>query len=103
MFAGKPSNPRGRGTKTAQIIRGAAAGRRMVQTSTMADSSIFWLRVAAILYAIGLLHSLLSIIRRTHDFYGFALGSFRVGVVLHGVALVELASSEGRLPVESFY
>src|SRR5258707_6007903 len=69
----------------------------------MADSSIFWLRVAAFLYALGLLHSMLAIVRRADDFYGFALGAFRVGVVLHGVAIVELAMAEGRLPVENFY
>ncbi len=69
----------------------------------MVDSSIFWLRVAAFLYAVGLLHSLLSILRKAHGFYGVALGSFRVGVVIHGVAIIELARSEGRLPVENFY
>src|SRR5262245_57769334 len=69
----------------------------------MADSSIFWLRVAAFLYAVGLFHSLLSVVRKAHGFYGIALGAFRVGVVLHGVAIVELARTEGRLPVENFY
>jgi ABC-type uncharacterized transport system permease subunit len=69
----------------------------------MADSSTFWLRVAATLYAVGLLHSLVAIIRRKSDFYPFALGTFRIGVVLHGVAIVELAAAEGRLPVENFY
>lgn len=69
----------------------------------MADSSIFWLRVAAVLYALGLLHSMLAILKRRNDFYGFALGAFRVGVVLQGVAIVELAMGEGRLPVENFY
>jgi len=75
----------------------------MVDGMTMADSSIFWLRLAALLYAIGLLHSLLAILRRAHGFYEFALGAFRVGVVLHGVAIIELAMAEGRLPVENFY
>src|ERR1700676_3914864 len=69
----------------------------------MADSSIFWLRVAAFLYALGLLHSMLAIARRADTFYGFALGAFRVGVVVAGVAIVELAMAEGRLPVEDFY
>src|ERR1700674_603581 len=69
----------------------------------MADSSIFWLRMAAFLYAVGLLHSMLAILRRSAAFYPFALGTFRVGVVLHGVAIIELAEAYGRLPVESFY
>src|ERR1700690_961420 len=69
----------------------------------MMDSSIFWLRVAAFLYALGLLHSMLAFLGRRNDFYGFALTAFRVGVVLHGVAIVELAMAEGHLPVENFY
>jgi hypothetical protein len=56
----------------------------------MADSSIFWLRVAAVLYAMGLLHSMLAILKRRNDFYGFALGAFRVGVSWWG-SIVELA------------
>jgi ABC-type transport system involved in cytochrome c biogenesis permease subunit len=69
----------------------------------MAESSIFWLRMAAFLYAVGLIHSMLAIVKRAYNFYGLALGTFRVGVVLHGVALVELARAQGRLPVENFY
>jgi ABC-type transport system involved in cytochrome c biogenesis permease subunit len=69
----------------------------------MLDSSIFWLRAAALLYAVGLTHSLLLISNRSKGFYGFAVGAFRVGIVLHGVAIVELARSENRLPVENFY
>lgn len=56
-----------------------------------------------LLYAVGLLHSMLAILRRAANFYALALGVFRVGVVVHGVALVELAWAHGRLPVESFY
>jgi ABC-type uncharacterized transport system permease subunit len=69
----------------------------------MIDSSIFWLRVAAFLYAFGLLHSLLAIFGKAGKLHGWALGFFRVGVVIHGVAIVELARAEGRLPVENFY
>jgi ABC-type uncharacterized transport system permease subunit len=69
----------------------------------MIDTSIFWLRAAACLYAIGLLHSLLSVMRRNQNLYPVALGTFRVGVVLHSVALVELAMAYGRLPLDNFY
>jgi len=69
----------------------------------MLDSSIFWLRMAAMLYVVGLLHSMLVIVRHKQGFYGFTLGCFRVGVVLHGVAIVELAMAYGRLPVDNFY
>ncbi len=69
----------------------------------MADTSIFWLRVAACLYGIGLLHSMLVLVRRTTVLYPAALATFRVGVVLHGVALVEFAIVYGRLPLDSFF
>jgi ABC-type transport system involved in cytochrome c biogenesis permease subunit len=84
-------------------IHATIAARRIEVDLNMVDSSIFWLRVAAVLYAMGLLHSMLAILKRRNDFYGFALGAFRVGVVLQGVAIVELAMAEGRLPVENFY
>lgn len=67
------------------------------------ESSIFWLRVAAALYAVGLLHSMLVVVRRNQALYPVALGSFRVAVVLHAVALVELAMAYGRLPLDNFY
>src|SRR5260370_38957484 len=69
----------------------------------MLDTSIFWLRVAACFYAIGLLHSMLYVIRRHQSVYPVALGTFRIGAVLHGVALVELAMAYGRLPLDNFY
>src|SRR5579859_4186049 len=69
----------------------------------MQDTSIFWLRAAACLYAIGLLHSMFSVIRRNQRLYGAALTTFRVGVVLQGVALTEWAMTYGRLPLDNFY
>jgi ABC-type uncharacterized transport system permease subunit len=69
----------------------------------MLDTSIFWLRAATCLYAIGLLHSMVSIILRNQALYPVALGTFRVGVVLHAVALVELAMAYGRLPLDNFF
>lgn len=69
----------------------------------MPEPNIFWLRVAAILYALAMLHSMFMILKGSSHFYGVALGLFRVGVVLHGVSIVELAMAEGRLPVENGY
>jgi len=69
----------------------------------LADSSIFWLRMAAVLYALATLQSFYVLLKASNQLYGLAQAVFRVGVVIHGVALVELAMSEGRLPVESFY
>jgi len=59
------------------------------------DSSIFWLRVAACLYAVGLLHSMFAVVRHRQSLYPVALGAFRVGAVLHAVSIVELATAYG--------
>jgi ABC-type transport system involved in cytochrome c biogenesis permease subunit len=67
------------------------------------ESSILWLRVAACLYALGLLHSMLAVMRHRQNLYPVALGAFRIGVVLHAVALVELSMAYGRLPLDNFY
>lgn len=67
------------------------------------ETSIFWLRVATALYALGLLHSMLAIVRRSQRLYPIALTSFRVAVVLHGVALVDAAMAYGRLPLDTSF
>jgi ABC-type uncharacterized transport system permease subunit len=53
------------------------------------ESSIFWLRVAACLYAVGLLHSILVMVRHGQSVFPLARATFRIAVVLHGVAIVE--------------
>jgi ABC-type uncharacterized transport system permease subunit len=53
------------------------------------ESSVFWLRVAACLYAVGLLHSILVLVRHGQSVFPLARATFRIGVVLHGVAIVE--------------
>jgi ABC-type uncharacterized transport system permease subunit len=68
----------------------------------MIESSLFWLRVAACLYALGLLHSILVLVRHRQSVYRLAHGAFRVAVVLHVVAIVDMAIATGRI-VENFY
>ena len=69
----------------------------------MIDSAIFWLRVATCLYALGLLHSILSVLRHKQSVFRMALGAFRIAVVLHAVAIVNLAMAYGHVPVGNFY
>src|SRR5262252_3003296 len=69
----------------------------------MIDSGIFWLRVAACLYALGLLHSILSVLRHKQSVFRMALAAFRVAVVLHGVAIVDLAMAYRHVPLANFY
>jgi ABC-type transport system involved in cytochrome c biogenesis permease subunit len=67
------------------------------------DPSIFWLRVAACFYAPGLFYAMLALLRRRNIPYAVAREAFRVGVILHGVAVVDLGMAIGRLPVENFF
>jgi ABC-type transport system involved in cytochrome c biogenesis permease subunit len=67
------------------------------------NPSIFWLRVAACFYAPGLFYAMLALLRRRNLPYALARGAFRIGVILHGVAIVDLGMAMGRLPVENFF
>jgi ABC-type uncharacterized transport system permease subunit len=66
------------------------------------ESGIFWLRIAACLYALGLLHSILVVVRHQQSVLSVALAAFRVAVVLHGVAIVDESMGSGHI-VETFY
>ncbi len=67
----------------------------------MLEMSIVWLRVATGLYSIGLLHSILTVLRRQSGLFKIATGAFCVGVVLHMVAIVQLGVGTGSLPVNN--
>jgi ABC-type uncharacterized transport system permease subunit len=69
----------------------------------MIETGTLWLRVAACLYAVGLLHSLLTAVRHGRSAFRLAMGAFRVAVVLHGVAIVDRALALGRIPVDTVY
>lgn len=69
----------------------------------MHETSVFWLRVAAALYAVGLLHAILTVLRRSHALFRAALAAFCAAAMLHMVSLVELARVEGQFPVGNFY
>jgi ABC-type transport system involved in cytochrome c biogenesis permease subunit len=67
------------------------------------NTGIFWLRVAACFYAVGLLHSMLVLLRKRSGIYPAARGIFRIAAILHGVAIVEIGMALGRVPVENFF
>lgn len=69
----------------------------------MQDSSILWLRVAAILYFPGLIVALLSFIRHHPGRYRFALVSFLMGATVHLVAVTEEALEVGAFPANNFF
>lgn len=49
----------------------------------------FWLRMALVLYSLGLLHAILTVVGRRQKIFRVALGAISLGVVFHLVALVE--------------
>ncbi len=69
----------------------------------MQELSIFWLRVAVALYALGMLHAMITVLRRQTTLFRPALGAFSVAVILHAVAIVERWFAVGHLPAENFF
>lgn len=69
----------------------------------MQEMSIFWLRVAVVLYGVGLAHAILTVLHRPSRLFPVALGAFVAGTILHLVALVELGVALGRLPLDNFF
>lgn len=67
------------------------------------EMSLLWLRLAAALYAVGLAEAFYTLFRRDNRFYGFALGCFRVGVVLHLVSIVEHSVALRHLAANNFF
>src|SRR6185503_14355336 len=69
----------------------------------MAESSAMWLRVAALLYSLGLAHAILTLVRRREDLFRYALGAMRFGLVLHGVSVIEQGLQTGHFPANNVY
>ncbi len=69
----------------------------------MYEMSAIWLRVAVVLYSIGLLHAILTVLRRRSRVFRPALWSFAVGVVLHMVSLVEATVRMKSIPLHNSY
>ena len=45
----------------------------------MAEMSVIWLRVAAVLYSLGLLHAILTLVRKREHLFRVALAAFAAG------------------------
>ena len=67
----------------------------------MTEISVFWLRVATGLYSVGLLHAILTVLRRESKLFQAALACVCVGVTLHFVAIVQLGVASASLPVNN--
>lgn len=69
----------------------------------MAAMSVIWLRVAVALYSLGLLHSILMLIRRREQLFRVALGAFGLGAVFHFVSIVNEGLLTNRCPITNTY
>lgn len=69
----------------------------------MAEMTVIWLRVAGALYSLGLLHAILTLIRRKEHLFPVALGAFGLGGVFHFVSIVEEGLLDNRCPITNFY
>lgn len=69
----------------------------------MGEMSVIWLRVAAALYSVGLLHAILTLVRKREHLFRVALGGFALGAVFHFVSIVEEGIVNNRCPITNFY
>jgi ABC-type uncharacterized transport system permease subunit len=69
----------------------------------MQDMSVFWLRAAVALYAVGLFHTIQVALRKGSSLFRAALIAFSAAVVLHMVALVEAGRAAQHFPPEGFH
>jgi ABC-type uncharacterized transport system permease subunit len=69
----------------------------------MPETSVFWLRVAAGLYSLGLLHAILTLVRRREQIFRMALAAFGLGAAFHFVSIVEDGLAAQRCPITNFY
>ncbi len=69
----------------------------------MHETAVLWLRVATVLYSLGLVHAILVALRRQSAFFPYALNAFRCAALFHFVSVVETTMAVGRLPVDNFY
>lgn len=69
----------------------------------MAETSVFWLRVAAAMYSLGLLHAILTLVRRKQQIFRVALGALALGAVFHFVSIIEDGLATRQCPITNFY
>ena len=58
----------------------------------------FWLRIALVLYSLGLLHAILTVVGRRQKIFRVALAAISLGAIFHLVALVEDGLALGHFP-----
>lgn len=69
----------------------------------MQDTSILWLRMAALLFVPGVIQALLTLLRRQTRLFGPAFVAFAAGAILELVSIVERGIARDRLPLNNFF
>lgn len=69
----------------------------------MPELSLFWLRLAAVLYALAFLHATFFLLRRGDRFFPYALAAFQTGAVFHFVSIVEHSVALRHLAANNFF
>src|SRR5450759_4990737 len=69
----------------------------------MAEMSVIWLRVAPAFYSLGLLHAILTLVRRREHLFRVAMTAFTLGTVFHFVSIIEEGIVNNRCPIANFY
>lgn len=71
---------------------------------TLHEMSVLWLRVAVVLYSLGLLHALLTLVdRRRPAVFRVAMVAFYTGFILHLVSIVDHTFATGHFPANDFF
>lgn len=69
----------------------------------MQDTSILWLRAAALLFIPGVIQALLTLWRKPTRLFGPTLAAFAAGTLLELVSIVERGLARDRLPLNNFF
>ncbi len=69
----------------------------------MPAMNVLWLRVAALLYLLGLADALVAVVRGRSRLFPLALGMFYTGAILQLVAIVEDGLTTRHFPANDFY
>ena len=64
---------------------------------------VFWLRVALLLYSVGLWHALVTVVQQRPKTFLAALTSIVVGFFFHAISIGAEVWQDGSLPVRSLY
>src|SRR5438270_5060252 len=69
----------------------------------MHETAVLWLRVAAVLYSVGLVHAITVVTSRRNSLFSVALFAFYTGLVLQVVSVIETSLLLGHVPVNNFF